>query len=121
MNSLLFNIQYGLARFKSFRKRLILDYKKGDKHSHTNPHAIPLELKQSLLKVSRLLFSRRKAEIGSKLESSNAEVSHLMVDLQNMVKLVLLRVHLPARQIAHLRYTKHLGLRTKTLRLISHT
>ena len=42
MNSLLFNIQYGVKRFKSFRKKLILDYKKGDKHSHTNPHAIPL-------------------------------------------------------------------------------
>jgi hypothetical protein len=46
MNSLLFNIQYGVKRFKQFRKKLILDYKKGDKHDHTNPHALPLELKQ---------------------------------------------------------------------------
>jgi cell shape-determining protein MreC len=46
MNSLLFNIQYGVKRFKQFRKKLILDYKKGDKHAHTNPHALPLEVKQ---------------------------------------------------------------------------
>jgi hypothetical protein len=46
MNSLLINIQYGVKRFKQFRKKLILDYKFGDKHAHTNPHALPLELKQ---------------------------------------------------------------------------
>lgn len=51
MNTLLTQIQFGVKRFANFRKRLVLDYKKGKKHDHTNPHAIPLELKQKLLKV----------------------------------------------------------------------
>lgn len=42
MNSLVLNIHYNIRHFKSFRKHLIQDYKKGDKHAHTNPHAIPL-------------------------------------------------------------------------------
>ena len=46
MNTLLLNIQYGVKRFRQFRKKLILDYKKGDKHDHRNPHALPLEQKQ---------------------------------------------------------------------------
>jgi hypothetical protein len=52
MNLLLTNIQFGLKRFKNFRKKLILDYKKGKKHAHKNPHAIPLILKQKLLNVN---------------------------------------------------------------------
>lgn len=39
--------QYG----RTFRKKLVLDYKKGDKHTHRNTHAIPLEVKDALLKV----------------------------------------------------------------------
>ena len=42
MNMLINNITYGMKRFKKFRKKLVLDYKKGGKHAHRNPHAIPL-------------------------------------------------------------------------------
>ena len=47
MNSnLLTNISFGLKRhFKHFRKVLkrdALDFKFGNKHTHKNPHAIPL-------------------------------------------------------------------------------
>ena len=42
MNKLVTNIEFGLKRFKNFRKKLILDYKKGTRHDHANPHAIPL-------------------------------------------------------------------------------
>lgn len=64
MNRLVLNIEYGLKRFKSFRKKLILDYKKGDKHSHTNPHALPLEVKQSLVNVKDQSRSQKREEIG---------------------------------------------------------
>lgn len=36
---------------KSFRKKLPLDYKKGDRHTHRNTHALPLEVKDKLMKV----------------------------------------------------------------------
>lgn len=36
---------------QTFRKTLPLDYKKGNKHSHHNPHALPMRVKDSLLKV----------------------------------------------------------------------
>lgn len=64
MNTLLTQIQFGLKRFKNFRKRLVLDYKWGNKHAHKNTHAIPLELKQELLKVhpSHLVQEGRRLE-----------------------------------------------------------
>ena len=52
------NFQY--KRFKSFRKTLPLDYKKGDKHTHKNTHAMPLSLKHKLLKVILILSPRQK-------------------------------------------------------------
>lgn len=56
MNSnLLTTVSFGLKRhFKKFRKTLrkeALDFKFGDKHTHKNPHAIPLELKRKLVNV----------------------------------------------------------------------
>lgn len=54
MNVLLTQIQFGVKRFKHFRKTLILDYKKGGKHDHKNQHALPLELKRKLLDVSHV-------------------------------------------------------------------
>jgi hypothetical protein len=41
--NLLTTITYGVKRgFKKFRKNLTLDFKFGNKHSHRNPHAMPL-------------------------------------------------------------------------------
>ena len=68
MNFLLTNIHFGVKRFRQFRKKLVLDYKKGDKHAHKNPHAIPLVEKQRLLKVSLPLFSPTKEAIGELFE-----------------------------------------------------
>ena len=42
MNKLLTRIDFGVKRFKAFRKKLIHDYKKGSRHDHTNPHALTL-------------------------------------------------------------------------------
>jgi hypothetical protein len=36
---------------QTFRKTLPLDYKKGNKHTHRNTHALPLNVKSTLLKV----------------------------------------------------------------------
>lgn len=74
MNMLLTKIEFGVKRFKSFRKTLTLDYKKGGKHAHKNPHAIPLETKQKLLHVIFVLFRPRKEEIGRKLENLRGRV-----------------------------------------------
>lgn len=53
---------------QTFRKTLPLDYKKGNKHSHANPHALPLRVKDSLLKVFLIIiFRAKKAEIGKEL------------------------------------------------------
>lgn len=35
-------VNFGAKRFKSFVKKLPLDYKKGGRKTHKNPHAIPL-------------------------------------------------------------------------------
>lgn len=61
MNSnLLTTISFGIKRhFKNFRKHLrrdVADYKFGNKHSHKNPHAIPLELKRKLVNVLQILI-----------------------------------------------------------------
>ena len=42
MNKLLTRIDFGVKKFKAFRKTLVHDYKKGSRHDHTNPHALPL-------------------------------------------------------------------------------
>jgi hypothetical protein len=55
MNFLTLQIQCGIKRYKAFRKTLIQDYKKGKRHEHTNPHAMPNKLKQKLLNVKSLL------------------------------------------------------------------
>ena len=58
--NLLTNITFGLKRhFKRFRKTLrreALDFKFGDKHTHKNPHAIPLELKRKLVNVIFFIY-----------------------------------------------------------------
>lgn len=36
---------------QTFRKKLPLDYKKGDKHTHRNTHALPLKTKDALMNV----------------------------------------------------------------------
>lgn len=48
-----FQLKAGFAKQigQTFRKKLVLDYKKGNKHTHRNPHAIPLEVKDAILKV----------------------------------------------------------------------
>lgn len=45
-------LEASFAKFaQTFRKQLPLDYKKGNKHTHRNMHALPLQVKDSLLKV----------------------------------------------------------------------
>ena len=74
MNILVTRLEFGVKKFKAFRKRLVLDYKKGNKHDHKNPHAIPLEIKQKLLNVSHFLSSQRKEVTGRKFESCRDRV-----------------------------------------------
>jgi hypothetical protein len=45
--------EFGRKFAKTFRKTLPLDYKKGDKHIHKNTHAIPLEVKDRLMKSKK--------------------------------------------------------------------
>lgn len=68
MNFLLTKLTFEFKRFKQFRKNLVLDYKKGGKHAHKNPHAIPLVLKQKLLNVHRSLLSLKKVGIGKQFD-----------------------------------------------------
>ena len=51
-----FTIHYA----QSFRKKLPLDYKKGNKHDHKNTHAIPLLVKDRLLKVNSISIQSHK-------------------------------------------------------------
>jgi hypothetical protein len=45
-------IEACFAKFgQTFRKTLPLDYKKGNKHTHRNTHALPMLVKSDLLKV----------------------------------------------------------------------
>lgn len=61
MNSITTRIQACFVSFgQTFRKTLPLDYKKGNKHSHRNTHALPLHVKQSLLKVTRTLSQTKR-------------------------------------------------------------
>lgn len=63
-------IQAYFASFgQTFRKNLPLDYKKGNKHTHRNTHAIPLNVKDKLLKVIINLSSRKKVVTGKKLDN----------------------------------------------------
>jgi hypothetical protein len=73
MNNLLTSVNYGVKRFKHFRKKLVLDYKKGSPHDHKNPHAIPLELKQKLLNVRQDLCSPKREAIGRRSENSKGK------------------------------------------------
>ena len=70
MNILANKITFGVKKFKQFRKSLVHDYKKGKPQDHKNPHAIPLELKQKLLKVNLETCSRPKEEIGKRSGNS---------------------------------------------------
>ena len=55
---------------KSFRKKLPLDYKKGDRHTHRNTHALPLELKDKLMNVIvNDIHSKTKQETGKKSDN----------------------------------------------------
>jgi hypothetical protein len=60
MNLLLNKISFAKSFGKKFRKTLPLDYKKGHKHSHKNTHAIPLEVKDKLLKVFKHFIKEQK-------------------------------------------------------------
>lgn len=108
-----------MKRFKSFRKKLILDYKKGDKHSHTNPHALPLELKQSLVNVYSESLRQKRAEIGRRFDSYNAEASLPLVDSQSTVAIVEIRVYISTRQTPNLRHSKYRWFLTQALCRIS--
>ncbi len=68
--NLLTTITFGLKRqFKNFRKilkRQALDYKFGNKHTHKNPHAIPLQLKRKLVNVMIIFKIRAKKGVTGK-------------------------------------------------------
>ena len=121
MNRLVTEISFGVKRFKQFRKKLVLDYKKGGKHAHRNPHAIPLELKQKLLKVNPTLPRLKKEEIGKPSENSKDKASLLTEDSQNMVNILPFRLRLPERQTTSLRYTKHRWFRASSIRRVLST
>lgn len=95
MNTLLTQIQFGIKRFANFRKRLVLDYKKGNKHDHTNPHAIPLEIKQKLLKVYIDTSRLKKVEIGRKYDNYKDKASRPTVDLLSTVHVYRPRFYFP--------------------------
>jgi hypothetical protein len=42
---------FGKKGAQTFRKTLALDFKKGNKHTHRNTHALPMNVKSTLLKV----------------------------------------------------------------------
>lgn len=42
---------FGKKFAQTFRKTLALDFKKGNKHTHRNTHALPMNVKSTLLKV----------------------------------------------------------------------
>ena len=48
-------IFYSVGFGKSFRKKLPLDYKKGNRHTHKNPHALSLATKDKLVHVQQPL------------------------------------------------------------------
>ena len=70
MNNLVTSLNFGVKRFKQFRKHLVLDYKHGGKHDHRNPHAIPLPIKDRLLKVRNIGLSKPRAVTGGRSENS---------------------------------------------------
>ena len=74
MNMLLTIVEYGVKRFKHFRKQLILDYKKGKRHQHTNPHAMPNELKQKLLNVPHQRCRSIRVVTGKRSDKSRDKV-----------------------------------------------
>lgn len=54
-------IQAFFAKFaQTFRKKLPLDYKKGDRHTHRNPHALPLNVKDDLMKVLLIIIQTKR-------------------------------------------------------------
>jgi len=68
-------IQAFFASFgQTFRKGLVLDYKKGNKHTHRNTHAIPLKVKDRLLKVCVLKCSPKREAIGKELDKWKGRV-----------------------------------------------
>ena len=97
MNALLLNISFGLKRFKQFRKHVPVDFKRGDKHAHRNPHAMPLQVKQQLLKVLPIQLRSKKEEIGRPSAKWKGNLSHPTADLPNTVCLSPSRLHFPAR------------------------
>lgn len=97
MNTLLTRIQFGLKRFANFRKKLVLDYKKGGKHDHTNPHAIPLELKQKLLNVPIPTSRPKRVETGKEYDNYKGKASLPTADSPNTVHLPSPRFYLPKR------------------------
>lgn len=97
MNTLLTQIQFGIKKFQNFRKRLVLDYKKGGKHDHTNPHAIPLKLKQKLINVHSPRVSPKRAEIGKKSGNWKDRASLPTEGSPNMVLLPPFRLYLSER------------------------
>ena len=67
--SLRIEATFTMHHSQSYRKKQPLDYKLGNKHSHKNPHAIPLIIKDHYLNVLLDVCSRAKGEIGRKLDS----------------------------------------------------
>ena len=52
MKALTLDLQFFVKKGgKAFRKTLPLDFKKGDKHTHRNPHALIMEQKDKMIKV----------------------------------------------------------------------
>jgi hypothetical protein len=54
-----------------------MDYKKGNKHTHRNTHALPLKVKNSLLNVLNIFYSvyRQNVEvIGKELDNIKDKV-----------------------------------------------
>ena len=75
LGNLTLQFNFGVKRFQTFRKKLPLDYKKGDRHSHKNTHAMPLPIKDKLLKV--VLLSRlrqRRVATTRPFENENVKV-----------------------------------------------
>ena len=83
--SLRIEATFTIHHSQSYRKKLPLDYKLGNKHSHKNPHAIPMRVKDHYLKVLTHLLSRKKEAIGRKLDSLKGRVWSLLVNSRKQV------------------------------------
>ena len=72
--SLRIEASFTIHQAQSYRKKQPLDYKLGNKHSHKNPHAIPMRLKDHYLNVLLHVCSPIKGGTGRKLDSWKGRV-----------------------------------------------